>query len=172
MNTNIYLLKILFSRQISWCTWTHTYDVQETKSFYTRKMYRLVSRIIAATVIRVIGKIPEERISECLSEARDWHTTHGARARIRCLFSDRPMRALARVSVCLSACVRQCARGTVVDTEWLLGVIWQAEEPANPENTWVFCVVVCAPTYSASPCLYITVGSVGSNRCRCVCVYV
>lgn len=55
---------------------------------------------------RVIGKIPEEWIPECLSEAHDWHTTLGcARVRIRCPFFFWAPYASARARVCLSVCL-------------------------------------------------------------------
>lgn len=56
----------------------------------------------------------------------------------------------AYASLSVFVCAR-CARGTVVDLEWLLGVIWQAEEPANPETHGCF-VSSCALLLIARVC--------------------
>lgn len=49
-------------------------------------------------------------------------------------FSARPSYMRVRGAVCVWT--RSGNRGG--SSEWLLGVIWQAEEPANPESTWTF----------------------------------
>lgn len=76
-------------------------------------------------------------------------------------FSDRP----SRMRACVRCVFEPRSGNRGGSGEWLLGVIWQAEEPANPKSTWMFCVVVCVSTYSAMPVrVDITVGSVDSNR--------
>lgn len=97
---------------------------------------------------RRIEKIPEG-ILECPSEARDWHTTLSKGVRIRCppFFFGPPFVYASPCAVCVWT--RSGNRGG--SRKWLLGVIWQAEEPASPESTWTFSVVVCVSTYSAMP---------------------